>query len=961
MAQAEPRRQERVAIIGISGRFPGAADVDEFWDNLKSGRESLRPIAPEGSAARRQGSVADGNGTLIRQAMALYGGELFDAGFFGYTNAQACRIDPQQRLFLEAAWHALEHAGYDVERYQGTIGVFAGVSRSTYANLRETDRGDIQAAIDGGLGSIANRVSYKLNLNGPSVCVDTACSTSLIAVHLAIQSLLSHDCDMVLAGGASIRLPQAGYVYHRNGILSPDGHCRAFDANARGTVPGNGIGIVVLKRLADALADRDRVYGVILGSAVNNDGGHKVGYTAPSLEAQVALVRQALERAGVNAQSIGMLEGHGTGTVIGDEIELTALTEVMAGDSGAASGKCALGSVKANIGHLDVAAGVAGLIKALLCLSEKTLVPTINCESPSPLLRSPESHFYINRMLAKWEAGRWPRRAGVSSFGIGGSNAHVVLEEFEPPARAAHEDRILIFPVSARTAGGLNSARAALRRYLTLHADLAVADVAFTLQMGRACFEHRFCGVAASREQLLRTLSDDMRVRSAAGVDATDDKSLILQFNGDDSRELGSLRPLYVSEPAFAAIVNECLESVAYTSVTLDELLKDRADAATLQELRKRQLVRLLREYCLARLWLRYGVEPAGVIGFGTGQLAAACVAGVMDIGAACRLCIAAAASEDGERATRAIVRAGATEVLNYAGLGVSVWHAPQPGMSEILGSAKRVAAVCRILANRGIAHSPPDITGEIGNALENELQTCVERITLSPATIPYLSVVDGRVTEYREVDSIEYWRGACEQEAVAGDRQPIEPAQIALLVEPRKLAREENGQFVAAAKVYGPLLDSSEAVDRRMLLKLLADLWEAGAPIDWNGMSLSPDGSRIALPVYPFERTRHWIDTASSELASSPNEQGGAEPHAPEVGAELESTIASVWAEALGVSSIELDDRFLDIGGDSLVGIRIAEQIESLFGVDLPLDELIRSDTTVRRVAGLISNRLAS
>jgi acyl transferase domain-containing protein len=469
--------------------------------------------------------------------------------------------------------------------------------------------------------------------------------------------------------------------------------------------------------------------------------------------------------------------------------------------------------------------------------------------------------------------------------------------------------------------------------------------------------------VAASREQLSRALSDDIRPQDPPGVDVTGDKSLILQFNGDDSRELISLRPLYASEPLFAAIVDDCLESVAWTSMTLNGLLEDAADCATLQELRQRQLVRLLREYCLARLWVEYGVEPSGVIGFGTGQLAAACIAGVMDIEAACQLCIAATEpGHDSAGAARAVARAGVMEILQYVGLGVSVWHAPQLGMSEIVGPAKRVAAVCRILGSHAIAHSSSDISGQTSLALEDSLQACVGRVTLSPTTIPYLSVVNGQVTECDAVDLLEYWRGTYELLTGTGDRRPVEPAKIALLVEPRcKLVREGEGQSVAAEKLCGHLPDSSRTVDRRTLLELLADLWEEGASIDWNGMSLSPQGSRIALPVYPFERTRHWIEAGSSELAGSPGRHIGAEVRHAEAGAQLESVIAGVWAEVLGVPSIEWDDRFLEVGGDSLVGVRIAEQIQSLFGVELPLDELIRSDTTVRRVARLISDRLSS
>lgn len=1000
MPEAQANGRDGIAIIGFSGRFPGARDVDEFWDNLKNGRESLRSFADEREPPGGPDAEPIGDAKVVRKAMALEGIELFDATFFGYTSAQACRVDPQQRVFLEVAWHALEHAGYDVERYPGVVGIFAGVSRSTYGGVADKDPGDIQAAIDHGLGSIANRVSYKLNLDGPSVCVDTACSTSLVAVHLASQSLLSHDCDMALAGGASIRLPQNGYVYHKNSILSPDGHCRAYDADARGTVPGNGVGIVVMKRLTDALADRDRIYAVILGSATNNDGGHKVGYTAPSLEAQISVMESALARAGVMPRSIGMIEGHGTGTVVGDEIELTALTEVMASDCGVRSGKCALGAVKANIGHLDVAAGVTGLIKTVLCISEKTLVPTINCTLPSPLLRKADSPFYINSMLRKWEATEGPRRAGVSSFGIGGSNAHVVLEEREAPPRPARKvNEPLIFSLSARTARALNLARTELRRYLILHRELTMEDVAFTLQMGRACFGHRFCAVAASRERLLGALADDFGVRGEPDGEAVEDKSLVLQFSGDDSREFASLQALYGTEPAFAAIVTSCLESVApFTSVTRDVLLNGVTDPLTLGQLRERQLARLLREYCLAQLWLKYGVEPSGVIGFGSGKLAAACIAGVMSIEAACRLCVAATGpEEDGVEVARILSAQNVAEIAECSWLGVSVWRAQQHGMSEIVGSPRSAAAVCRSLDSRGIGYSRLHENCESGlNGAEDRLLECVERIALSAPEIPYVSVADGQPITADQAKSAQYWRQEIELGPAACPGKPMESADIALLVEPRpKLSWEREARPAAARKVHGHVLESHQAVDRHSLLSLLAAVWQEGAALDWNGLCLSPDGNRVALPVYPFERMRHWLDmleTTPTGLPSAPGTrvdvEGRDDPRArretpcqpprdgrdnedqtpkraseltASAGTDLESVVAGIWAEVLELSSIKLDDRFLDIGGDSLVGIRVAEHIESMFGVDLPLDEFIRSDTTVRKMARLISDRLPS
>lgn len=996
MRQSECGGRERVAIIGFSGRFPGARDVGEFWENLKRGHESLRAVVPT-AATSRKGSDSCGEPTVVRQVMALDDVELFDAAFFGYSNAQACRIDPQQRMFLEVVWHALEHAGYDVQRYEGVVGIFAGASRSTQAPAGEKDRADIQAAIDHGLGSIANRVSYKLNLDGPSLSIDTACSTSLIAVHLASQSLLARECDMALAGGASVRLPQNGYIYHKNGILSPDGHCRAFDSNARGTVPGNGVAAVVMKRLTDAIADRDRVYAVILGSAINNDGGHKVGYTAPSLRAQVSVVRTAVERAAVSAGSIGLIEGHGTGTVVGDEIELAALTEVMESDSSGGRPKCVLGSVKANIGHLDVAAGVSGLIKATLCVSEKVLVPAINCETPNARLREPASPFCVNSQLKTWQFAGCARRAGVSSFGIGGSNAHVVLEEFESPTRPMRgAEGALVFPLSARTAGALERARTALRERLVGTSDLAPEDIAFTLQMGRARFAHRFCAVASTREQLLQAMASDLGTPNEAEIDVTGDKCLVLHFDGD-VREFQSLERLYSSEPTFASLADGCMAEVSqWSPMTLDDLLKGRAEPVTVRELRERQLAMLLREYCLAQLWLEYGVEPSGVIGLGAGKIAAACVAGMLSLEAASRPFIDAIRLDDGAPLTRAVAQGDLARVLDRAPIGVSVWSAEPPGTAVIAGSAEQVMALCATLENQGVAHSLRSVRchariGELRDPLAERLGASA----LCPPTIPYLATVEGRPVAYREEDLASYWRLEC---GLTGDlpcSQRLEPADVALVVEPR--AAHEVEWPVAASRVCGSLLEAGQVLDRNALLDVLASLWRQGAPIDWNGPRLSPDGRRVALPGYPFERTQHRVDLVGASepkpasrsrrrvapspvgptadpaetpgaLASRGRIEGDGTRTVDRVaettssgGTELESAVAQVWAELLELPKIELEDRFLDIGGDSLVGIRVAEHLESLFGVELPLDELLRSNTTVRTLARLISDRLMS
>ena len=437
---------EGIAIIGMSGRFPGAKNIEEFWRNLRGGVEAVSFFSDEELAAAGVKPSLLSNPNYVRANAILEGIELFDASFFGLNSREAELTDPQHRLLLECAWEALESAGYDSRRYRGAIAVYAGESMNGYllSNLLSNRDlielvGFLQTSIRNRNDHLSTQISYKLDLKGPAITVQTACSTSLVAVHLACQSLLNGECEMALAGGVSISVPQkTGYLYQEGGIFSPDGHCRAFDAGAQGTISGNGAGMVVLKRLGDAIADGDCIYAVVRGSAVNNDGAVKVGYTAPSVEGQSRVIAEAQAMAGVDPDTITYIEAHGTGTVMGDPIEVEALTQVFR-ERTRRKDFCALGSVKTNIGHLDAAAGVAGLIKTVLALQHKMLPPSLNFEKPNPNIDS-ANPFYVNSTLCEWRADGTSRRAGVSSFGIGGTNAHVVLEE-APVLESSSESR----------------------------------------------------------------------------------------------------------------------------------------------------------------------------------------------------------------------------------------------------------------------------------------------------------------------------------------------------------------------------------------------------------------------------------------------------------------------------------------------------------------------------------------
>ncbi|HEX2644958.1 MAG TPA: type I polyketide synthase, partial [Thermoanaerobaculia bacterium] len=543
----------------MAGRFPGAPDLDAFWDNLRQGVESIsRFSAEELRAAGVDPAVLD-DPAYVPAGGVLEGADLFDAGLFQMTPREAELLDPQHRVFLESVWAALEDAGYDPARYPGAIGVYGGASLNHYMLYNLLPRGDFpgpggQALLASDKDFLTTRVSYKLNLRGPSLDVQTACSTSLVAVVLACQALLNYQCDLALAGGVSVREPQkSGYRYGEGGILSPDGHCRPFDAAARGTVSSNGVGVVVLKRLEDALADGDTVRAVIRGAAINNDGSAKVGYTAPSVPGQAEVVGMALAIAGVEPRDISYIEAHGTATPIGDPIELRALDKVFRGTDleGTDRAYCALGALKSNLGHMDAAAGVAGLIKTVLALEHRQIPPTLHFERPNPEIGLEDGPFFVNTELREWETDRLPRRAGVSSFGVGGTNAHVVLEEAPEPPRTEPEEKAELLVLSARTPAALGNAARRLAAHLEAHPDLRLGDVAHTLRVGRRQLDARRILVARDREHAVALLTAEGTGVTAEAMKPAGEREVAFLFPGQGAQHARMAAELYEAEPVF--------------------------------------------------------------------------------------------------------------------------------------------------------------------------------------------------------------------------------------------------------------------------------------------------------------------------------------------------------------------------------------------------------------------------
>ncbi len=881
---------DAIAIVGMAGRFPGAPTVARFWENLAAGVESVSFFSDEELSAAGVSEEMLRRPEYVKARAIVDGHDEFDAGLFGYNPREAALIDPQQRVFLECAWEALEDAATDPERFDGSIGVYAGVGMNTYAarllaspEAAEAVAG-IQFAVSSDKDFLATRVSYKLNLRGPSVNVQTACSTSLVAVHLACRGLLDGDCDMALAGGVRIAIPQAaGYLFQQGSILSPDGHCRAFDHRAAGTVSGNGAGVVVLKRLRDALASGDHVYAVIKGTAINNDGSLKVGFTAPGVDGQADVIRRAQLRAGVDPSSIGYVEAHGTGTSLGDPVEIAALTKAFRAGT-ADTGFCAIGSLKSSVGHLDAAAGVAGLMKAALCLRHRLLPPTLNFERANPAIDFDGSPFVVNTTLREWPAGAVPRRAGVSAFGLGGTNAHAVLEEAPPVPTSGEARPAQVIVVSARSPEALDSAALNLAAHLESHPGLNIADVAFTTQVGRRQFEHRravVCTDTASAVVGLRAPRDSRAASRAGGQ-----RSLAFMFTGQGSQQVNMMRGLYESEPVFRRELDACAERFDGFGIGLRSLLypdaATEAAAARLESTAIAQPALFAVELALAQLWRSWGVVPDAMIGHSIGEYVAACLAGVLSVDDATALVAARGRlMQAAEPGAMVAVPLGEAELARYVdGRTVSVAAVNGASSCVASGTFAAVESLVRVLGERGIEcqrlrtshafHSPM-----MEPALE-PFRQAVRQVRLQEPLIPYVSNVTGTWITAADATDPEYWvrhlRGTVRfHDGIATVMQRA--GCVLLEVGPghtlaslaRASARTAGVEAIASVPRGGD--DDSAAI-----MGALGRLWVAGVEVDWMQVHGSQRRRRVPqLPAYPFERQRYWIDVPGHGTAPAP------------------------------------------------------------------------------------------
>jgi amino acid adenylation domain-containing protein len=1025
-----PRRPERepirgrgaglddVAIIAMAGRFPGAASVRELWRNLCDGVESITFFEPhELDPSIPQGVRSDP--AYVRARGVLKDVEMFDAAFFGIPPREAEVMDPQQRLFLEAAWEVLEEAGYVPDDHPGLIGVFGGMYNATYFQKHVATRpdliekvGEFQTMVANEKDYVATRVAHKLNLTGPAISIHTACSTSLVAVVEAFHSLRTHQCDLALAGGASVTCPpRSGYLFQEGAMLAPDGHTRSFSADAQGTVFSDGVAMVLLKRLADARADGDTIYGVLKGAAVNNDGAVKASFTAPSVDGQAAVIAAAQAMAGVDPRTIGYVEAHGTATPLGDPIEIEALTQAFR-EGTQDVGFCAIGSIKSNLGHLVIAAGGAGLIKTALALTHGRIPPSLHFTGPNPKVDLAGSPFFVNTELRAWPAGASPRRAGVSSFGVGGTNAHVVVEE-PPPAPASGPSRPKkLLLLSARTPAALDAATARLKDHLAAHPEQDLADVAYTLMQGRKAFAHRRALVAGDTAEAIALLESREPGRVVTRTLSTREPEVAFLFPGQGAQYVGMGGSLYRGEATYRAMVDYCAETLLpVLGHDLRRLILAQEDAdVAARALRNTAITQpalFVTSYALAQLWMSWGVQPAAMIGHSVGEFVAATLSGVMSLEDGLRLvAVRGRLMADQPEGAMLSVRVGAEAIAPRLNGRLAVASDNGPSLCVVAGPREDVARLEASLTGEGIACRPLHTSHAFHSTMMDPViapfAQAVRGIALHEPRIPFVSTTSGTWIRAEQATDPDYW--ARHLRETVRFRQGVsellgDPGHLLLEVGPRAtlatLARQQARD--RAQPILSSLGDTAEGdAEWTALLQAAGRLWLAGVPLDGKAFHVHEDRRRVPLPTYPFERQRFWVEPARHEPSSAealpyPAVAASAVPSPAASSSYVFPSLAAVAPAAAGtagasrmptppqrratliarlqglfeeVSGIELSEgdattTFLELGLDSLVLTQVAQQIQKTFHVKVTFRQLMETHPSLDTLAAHLEQHM--
>lgn len=979
-----------VAIVGMSCRLPGASSIEEYWQLLSEGREGISFFCKNDVPSDIDTTIKDNDLYICAKGM-VSNPEFFDASFFGIQQKVAEVMDPQIRLFIETAYNALEDAGYTPDGQNGRVGVFAGMGRSLYLRNNILTRpdiidqvGELQIDLGNEKDFLATRLSHLLNLKGPSINVSTACSTSLVATIMACQALQRGDCELALAGGCEITIPvYRGHLHQEGAIFSRDGHCRPFDADATGTVFSDGAGVVILKKLSDAIADNNNIYAVIKGGAINNDGSKKVSYTAPGVDGQVDVILSAQKLSNVPAETISYIETHGTATPLGDPIEIESLNQAFS-KSTHKKQFCAIGSAKSNIGHTGVAAGIAGFIKTVLMLHHKTLVPSINFSKPNPAIDFESSPFYVNTKHSLWETGSQPRRAGVSSFGFGGTNAHIILEEAPLPEKSgpSRDCQLLLF--SAKSSGALESMIRNTGTFLDKNNHVNLADCAFTLKTGRESFSYRKMITGRSHKEISEKISQMSHPFPIVTVDTTKKPSLVFMFPGQGNQYIGMGQQLYKKEATFREAFDTCAASLQKVmGEDIKKILFAETSEAAQERLRNTfyaQTTIFAIEYALANLWMSWGLKPDVLIGHSIGEFAAACISGIMHIeDAATLVAVRARLMSELPSGTMISVRLSEDEILPMLGNEMSlaavnspslcVVSGPQNASEKFIKECGKKEIICRPLHTSHAFHSSmmePAIP-----MFEKEI--C--KIKLSAPKIPVISTVTGCLLTDKEALDPQYWarhmRVTVRFSNAVQHILSTEGKTIFLEVGPRAtstvLARQQikdQKRQVAMASLgeSGEIEDEAEE-----LINTAGLLWEHGLHLDWNLFYKDEKRNLVSLPPYPYNRKRYWIEPAvrctSTDNLNVISEITPAacvdnclvETTSAAVSSDnVTHTLVSMVASALGctVDTIDTQSTFLQLGMDSLFLTQLAQRLKSNFGIQVSMRQLMRNLNTIEKLA---------
>ncbi|MCP5046967.1 MAG: amino acid adenylation domain-containing protein [bacterium] len=876
-----------IAVVGMACRFPGARDIYEFWDNLKKGKETITFFSPGDLA----GAGISSDGHFVPAASILEDKEYFDAAFFGYTPKEATLLDPQTRLFHECAWAALQDGGIDPGTYNGRVGVYAGAVQNLEWELRAAFSGETKA-IGGfaaskltGIRYLCTRLSYNLNLTGPSVTMQTACSTSLVAVHMGVKAILNGECDAALAGGVTVYPGQRrGYMYEEDMIFSSDGHCRPFDAQSSGTVFGEGVGAVLLKSLEKARTHQDYIYAVIKGTAVNNDGNRKVGFTAPSVTGQVNVMRDAIQAARIEPASITYVEAHGTGTAMGDPIEVEALTQVYNADN---RKPCMLGSVKSNFGHLDAAAGIAGFIKTVLALNHRAIPPTLHYQTPNPAIQFAETPFETATAFTPWTAAGTSLRAAISSLGMGGTNAHAILEEAPPTEPSSEDGQFQLILLSARNESTLEQGSRQLAHFVQTNPDAGLEDIAYTLQTRRKRFNHRLALTCHGRGDVA-ALSDLASSTHRSHVSDENKRPVIFMFSGQGAQYIDMARDLYQGRELFRTEVDKCLalsaprfqynlKDILYPEGPTEEAEKQIINTADTQPLL------FILEYALAKQLMAWGVQPAAMIGHSIGEYVAACLSGVLSLEDALKLVeLRGALMQDMANGSMLSVPVSAEELKPLLNEKLDLAAVNSSSSCVVSGTDEDIAACARELEAADyqprILQTAYAFHSWMMDPMLEKFEEALRSFQFDPPEIPYISNVTGDWITHEQVKYPAYW-SAHVRNTVMFDRglETLFTYPNAIFVEVgpgnalTKFARrheKKNHNHLFLNMIRHP---KEEVNDNRYLLDKIGKLWMYGQSIDWRSFYDGGKRNVIPLPSYPFERQYYWLEAVDFDKPAGP------------------------------------------------------------------------------------------